>query len=269
MKPLFKLVKSKASGRKKFARDPEKFVKKHSHHIEHAAIADAHALDLRRVVWVSLHGLFYSWKRCPMLLLYTSIIIAPLKRKWIYHPAKYQAELSEKVATCPEFIELLQWKDSQKLIFFLGDLEQSDRDREEAGTLIAPFWVRFSNVLTSLYDHVTHSNYQPLPLDANYWRNCQEFKFVGNRISVLSELYFVSKKFKAIQEIIYHSNPGSLNPVIFYADDKRFVRVNEPALRVRIPLSSHSNSPTEPEEAVQSTFDEHDDGWFIAADYDE
>eukprot|EP01084_Bolivina_argentea_P135283 238418_1 len=42
--------------------------------------------DKRRVVFVSLIGLFQTWKNCPSNILFSSIIMLPIKKKWIYHP---------------------------------------------------------------------------------------------------------------------------------------------------------------------------------------
>lgn len=49
--------------------------------------------DKRRIVFISLIGLFKSYKQCPTHILYTSLLLLPLKRKWIYNPNRYQKEL--------------------------------------------------------------------------------------------------------------------------------------------------------------------------------
>ena len=56
------------------------------------AITDISSYDERRVVFVSLNGLFRTWKQCPSMILYHSMLIMPLKKKWIYNPSKYENE---------------------------------------------------------------------------------------------------------------------------------------------------------------------------------
>eukprot|EP01083_Nonionella_stella_P091895 257013_1 len=73
----------------------------------------------KRVIFISLIGLVLSYKRCPPHVLYSSLLLMPLKRKWIYS-SKYVTELTtassgllRKDATTKQFVQLLQWKDSQ------------------------------------------------------------------------------------------------------------------------------------------------------------
>ena len=51
--------------------------------------------DQRRTVFISLIGLYQTWKQCPSSILYSSIFILPLKSKWIYNPTKYENEISQ------------------------------------------------------------------------------------------------------------------------------------------------------------------------------
>ena len=53
--------------------------------------------DQRRIVWISLLGLYNSWKQCPSVILYSSIFLLPLKQKWIYSPIKYQQEIQNNI----------------------------------------------------------------------------------------------------------------------------------------------------------------------------
>ena len=57
-------------------------------------ITNLSSFDQRRIVFISLNGLYQTWKNCPLYILYTAILIMPLKREWIYEPYKYKQELS-------------------------------------------------------------------------------------------------------------------------------------------------------------------------------
>ena len=58
---------------------------------EHSVSEDT--IDRRRVVFISLSGLYKSYKQCPSHVLYTSLMILPLKRSWIYNPSRYAKQL--------------------------------------------------------------------------------------------------------------------------------------------------------------------------------
>ena len=64
--------------------------KNHTKHIE---------LDQRRLVFISLVGLYQTWRKVPSVLLYTSLILVPLKREWIYDPDKYGEQLKATFLT--------------------------------------------------------------------------------------------------------------------------------------------------------------------------
>ena len=49
--------------------------------------------DNRRICFVSILGIFKTWKKCPPHVLYSAILIVPLKKSWIEHPTKYENEL--------------------------------------------------------------------------------------------------------------------------------------------------------------------------------
>eukprot|EP01083_Nonionella_stella_P015573 43578_1 len=181
------------------------------------------SLDQRRLVFVNLCGLYQSWRRVPSILLYTSLLILPLKKEWIARPSKYIAELQENIcdpcgvdmAQIGDFIRLLQWKSSQRLLLFVLNAIQIDEytrklQRFVPNPLVAPFWYRVNARLTSLYDHVECAHYKPLSFDEEYWANRGQTK------SILAELYFVTMQPSAMQEIIFQSNPDSLRPVIEY-----------------------------------------------------
>eukprot|EP00485_Elphidium_margaritaceum_P005925 CAMPEP_0202695810 /NCGR_PEP_ID=MMETSP1385-20130828/9293_1 /ASSEMBLY_ACC=CAM_ASM_000861 /TAXON_ID=933848 /ORGANISM="Elphidium margaritaceum" /LENGTH=325 /DNA_ID=CAMNT_0049351887 /DNA_START=185 /DNA_END=1162 /DNA_ORIENTATION=+ len=192
--------------------------------------------DQRRLVFVSLIGLYTSWKKCPASVLSDAIFVLPLKRRWIYQPKKYKHQIhthilekvncfQEEETSLSKFFDVLRWKDRQKLVFFVLDDEYYDNKANDekynhGHFLIAPFWKRFSEKLTALQDPVTELNYMPLILNEDWWRTqynrTYASQFGVSASSVLSELYFVTLKFKAMQEILYQSHRDSLLPIKFY-----------------------------------------------------
>ena len=73
-------------------------------------------------------------------------------------------------------MELLRWKDGQRLVFWMLDDEyqydendtmdmskiKKNANNKYENQLIAPFWKYFSQKLTNLYDPVCRANYNPL-----------------------------------------------------------------------------------------------------------
>eukprot|EP01083_Nonionella_stella_P129206 391927_1 len=49
--------------------------------------------DQGRVVFISLIGLYQTWTKCPSAVLFSSIFMLPLKKKWIYSATKYKNEI--------------------------------------------------------------------------------------------------------------------------------------------------------------------------------
>eukprot|EP01084_Bolivina_argentea_P161542 281208_1 len=221
--------------------------------------------DLRRIVFVSLHGLFKTWKQCPSHILFSAIVVMPLRKDWIYKPSKYRNEWrsflsvnritlnrkSEQRKSFSEFLKLLRWKDSQQLAFFMFDQVENTRSDHH---LTAPFWMNLSMRLSAMYDPVTGATYKPLQCDT-WWRTMvnHKSKFGVKVSSILAELYFVKMKFRSIQEIIYQSNPNSLNPIKLYGQTSdAFVRKST-------------------ENLIEFTMDNDDDDrgdWYVSRDYD-
>eukprot|EP00483_Globobulimina_turgida_P001078 UN01080 len=181
--------------------------------------------DQRRVVFLSLIGLYQTWSICPTHILYSSIFILPIKKNWIYSPQKYKNEINENLVgkltifqdktSFNQFISLLKWRDSQGLLFCMLGTDQmtySDHD------MIASFWSYFSEKLCNLYDPITKSKYNPIKLNTKWWQYSYNTLFASNydvkAYQILHELYFVCMKFRAMQEIIYQSNPTSLKPIL-------------------------------------------------------
>eukprot|EP01083_Nonionella_stella_P143337 445362_1 len=280
---IISLRNRKITNKKKKTHDqqPEQFIIEFNHQTSDVHIIDEckeleSCVDIRRVVFVSLHGLYKTWKKCPPHVLYSALLIMPLRREWIYDHSKYHDEWhpflsvnglrpfwnrkSEERDSFYEFLQLLRWKDSQELIFFMRD--ELDPLQITPHDLTAPFWKNLSMRLTAMYDPVTGGTYQPLQCD-QWWRSIMnksnrnrkhepfEPKFGVKASSILAELYFVEMKFSAIQEIIYQSNPKSLNPIKFYGRTWDTFRCKSTA-------------------ALNETNEEEDeDGgdWYISSDY--
>eukprot|EP01084_Bolivina_argentea_P161543 281209_1 len=220
--------------------------------------------DLRRIVFVSLHGLFKTWKQCPSHILFSAIVVMPLRKDWIYKPSKYPNQWrsflsvhrinlnrnSDQRKSFSEFLTLLRWKDSQQLAFFMFDqAENTSSDHH----LTAPCWMNLSMRLSAMYDPVTGGTYNPLPCET-WWRTMVfKSKFGVKVSSILDELYRVQMKYRSIQEIIYQSNPNSLNPIKLYGQTSdAFVRKST-------------------ENLIEFTMDNDDDDrgdWYVSRDYD-
>eukprot|EP01083_Nonionella_stella_P265804 899938_1 len=185
---------------------------------------DINSLDKRRFVFVSLMGLYLTWKQCPTPILYSSIFILPLQREWIYNPLRYKSDIElhfqlslfSDITERETFMELLKWKDSQGLCVWM--LDELDNEPQCDTSLVHPIWNHVNRTLMNLYDPVTGHKYNGIHLNEDWWQNDKEYvsKYDVEPVTIVSELYFVALKFKAIQEIIYQSNPNSLLPVRSY-----------------------------------------------------
>eukprot|EP01083_Nonionella_stella_P011802 33484_1 len=205
----------------------ESFIIRHKNN-ENSNIIDANSLEQRRVVFISLIGLYETYKLCPAIILYSSLFVVSMNREWIYHPLKYRRELqshpishylqSDKLKR-NEFMELLKWKDKQGLVLWmLSDYPYPSNCKDK---LIQPFWYHLSERLRTLHDPVTNSMYQPLHLEEQWWvKNCESVtKYNATTTELLSELYLLSMKYRTMQEIIYQSNPNSLLPITRYGQN--------------------------------------------------
>jgi len=225
-------------------------------------VKDSVLMDMRRVVFVSLNGLYNSWKKCPIHVLYTSILLLPLKKDWIYNPSKYKTQLTPKVAESKPFMELLRWKDSQNLIFYMLD-EHGPKVETEDDVFISPFWLKLSTHLETLYDNIHQIKYKKLIFDNKYWENRKktQYKFNTNYESIIAELYFVTMKFDTMREIIFAANP-SLNPVAYYGQESNtFKKISESKLLRDDIFNEEGDQQTDSE-------DNANDEWHISPDYD-
>lgn len=55
---------------------------------------DISSLCSKRIVFISINGLFNTWRNIPPISLYNAIFILPLKQEWIQTPDKYKHEYS-------------------------------------------------------------------------------------------------------------------------------------------------------------------------------
>eukprot|EP01084_Bolivina_argentea_P210414 358147_1 len=88
---------------------------------------DVSLINPKRIVFISIIGLYRSWKCCPSILLYNAIIITPLKKDWIMQPDAYRHEYNYMLQN-EQFLTLLRWKEHQKLAIFLVDNDDDDDD---------------------------------------------------------------------------------------------------------------------------------------------
>eukprot|EP01084_Bolivina_argentea_P307673 531833_1 len=250
---------------------PDDFIIKfsQSYYSKQNRAIDTQSFDQKRIVFTSLIGLFQTYKNCPAHLLYTSIFVLPLKRNWLYNLSKYidksEYPLTEFVdltifnsgTETATFMDLLKWKDSQGLLFFMLDEYKTDET-----SLLHPFWAYFSNKLCTMHDTISGKKYNALTLDETWWEHNYKQKNVckyGSKLSgVLSELYFLCMKYQTIKEIIYQSNPDTLKPITFYGENcDQFKRVSISELTDNI-------------QSIQHDIDHNMESgeWYISVDYE-
>eukprot|EP01083_Nonionella_stella_P153074 491319_1 len=199
-------------------------------YLNHDPVQTIESLDVKRLVFVNLRGLYESWRRVPSSLLYISIFILPLKQKWLYQPTKLAHELQQvfpaqclDISAFKAFVALLRWKHNQGLIVWILDESEVNEDslhihRNGSNPFVATVWHTLSALLMSLSDHIEGGHYDPLPFDETFWMQKEGFpsKYKTTSKTVLAELYFVTMNASAMQEIVYQSNPNTLLPVIEY-----------------------------------------------------
>eukprot|EP00484_Ammonia_sp_Unknown_P025714 CAMPEP_0197033740 /NCGR_PEP_ID=MMETSP1384-20130603/12064_1 /TAXON_ID=29189 /ORGANISM="Ammonia sp." /LENGTH=318 /DNA_ID=CAMNT_0042463589 /DNA_START=61 /DNA_END=1017 /DNA_ORIENTATION=+ len=247
-------------------------------------------VDQRRVVFISLLGLYQTWKQCPPYLLYSALVIIPMKSSWIYRPRKHKEELrqsllaqlsvfSQNPKQVNEFVKLLKWKDAQGLVIWalddfeprLEDMMEGDDTSANLDALMAPFWRYVSHKLTSMIDPMTGNNYKALK-DTAWWQTSydasmsqQDSASVDSekiRVkSILAEMFFVSMKWRLMSEILYQSNPGSLNPVTFYDASAQ----PQPASATDEEAELEGDTECRGEDESESHLS---DGWWISPEYD-
>eukprot|EP01084_Bolivina_argentea_P103495 185371_1 len=232
-------------------------------------ITDINSLDIRRHVFVSLIGLFNTYKLCPCSVLYTAIFILPIKKDWLYnihhyvanentYPLDMYAKLTifQSDIETQAFLKLLQWKDKQGLLFCMLDEYMDTNSNNKSNSLIHPFWTYLSNELI----HIC-ATYKPLNLNDQWWQHGHhKHKYMSRyntkMTSIMSELYFLCMNYNSMKEIIYQSNPKLLNPITFYGENSGRYKICELNFADEIckndqQTNAHKNSCT----------------WFISDDY--
>mmetsp|Transcript_48908 Transcript_48908/g.81183 ORF Transcript_48908/g.81183 Transcript_48908/m.81183 type:complete len:272 (+) Transcript_48908:35-850(+) len=165
----------------------------------------------RRVTFISVYGLFQTWRQCPPTSLYNAIFILPVKKKWIEAPFKYGHQYSDLLQN-QEFNHLLRWKLSQRLLFCACDTEDVNLQVNDA-YMVATLWHQVSARLQELYDPIRQRRYDPLFLDEHHWlahtplphRSFSRYEV--NAEDIINELYFAQLKYKCVQRILVESNP--------------------------------------------------------------
>eukprot|EP01083_Nonionella_stella_P014844 41563_1 len=226
----------------------------------------------RRVIFVSLIGLFKTWREVPFKIMSPAIFMIPLRREWIYNPLEHLQELGScfishltlfsDVTETETFVKLLKWKDAQGLVVWMLD----DHDEclpKNHNELVHGFWYGFSAMLTKLKDPITRTKYKPLQLDHLWWMNRDKYstQYDVKQSSILTELFFFTMKYRTMQEIIYQSNPDSLLPVVSYGRlDKAMAMTTAAEIRTMYETEwSYS--------LAESEIDDHG-VWYISEDYD-
>ena len=104
----YRLYTSKSSSTKSFIQKNFNFGKKRisttdEYIIEYAKQQNHKKVDdsirNRRIVFVSLIGLYQTWENVPAHILYTSIVILPFKQNWLNHPSQHQNDIKAHFAS--------------------------------------------------------------------------------------------------------------------------------------------------------------------------
>eukprot|EP01083_Nonionella_stella_P007733 22272_1 len=185
--------------------------------------------DQRRLVFIGLSGPYQSWTQCPSVMLYSALFVIPLKRSWVLDPSKYpkqlQSAFDDAVVELRDFLDLLLWKDTQGLVFWMLDhhqISETVKQTTDIDPLIDPVWYCLSEKLSALYDPISGETHNPLILDSQWYQEHLVSKFDTNAVSILSELYFLTQKDDVIKEIVYQSNQKSIFPVVAYQNNTMY-----------------------------------------------
>eukprot|EP00487_Bulimina_marginata_P006298 TRINITY_DN25657_c0_g1_i1.p1 TRINITY_DN25657_c0_g1~~TRINITY_DN25657_c0_g1_i1.p1 ORF type:complete len:249 (+),score=35.59 TRINITY_DN25657_c0_g1_i1:19-765(+) len=156
---------------------------------------DVKNLEQRTLSICERHWSLSKLDAMSLVLLISAICILPARSKWIYEPSKYMDDIKGSfiseltmfadVSATKQFLDMLRWKDSQGLIYWmlddhdaLSEEEEGDEKGEECGSsinpLINPFWSHLSKELSTLYDPVTRSKYNGLHLDETYYETSDD-----------------------------------------------------------------------------------------------
>eukprot|EP01084_Bolivina_argentea_P171852 297720_1 len=263
---IFSRTKKRLLSKARGNRDTDDFIISH-HRLMQSKVSNGNmktdALDQRRTVFVSLIGLYQTFSDCPSHILYSALLIIPLKREWIVHPSQHVDALSSHFVSqfcsyhqepdrVERFRQLLLWKDTQNLVFWCLDeaIDQLEEPRDGPHPSIDPFWQCLSRKLCGLYDPVHRQNYNPLVLDPEWWSKHNQNQFGVHSDVVCTALRMRGNiKYKAMQEILCQSNSRSLNVVVWYGQRVQHAFVN-------VVLRDDGED------------DQEEGEWFISTDYD-
>eukprot|EP01083_Nonionella_stella_P063882 166016_1 len=181
------------------------------------------ALSHKRVIFISLIGLYQSYKKCPAHILYSSLLIMPLKKDWVHSPSKYMDQLHAassglilQDSESQELLELIKWKDSQGLVIWAQDEYRTPHP--SYSDLVHPFWRFVSDKLVSLYDPITSHCCKPLILDVD------DVSYKSTKIKmrdILIELYFKPLSYECVKTVLNASNPDSFHVVTSYNEVRK------------------------------------------------
>lgn len=109
-------------------------------------------------------------------------------------------------------MEFLRFKDYQGLVFWAKDYELRSEN-----SLISPFWLEFNDRLKQIYCPIQQKYCSSLK-DASFYENdyVSKSKYNVKQKDILLEYHYRTLKYKSMMEIIYQSNPDSLNPMYSY-----------------------------------------------------
>eukprot|EP01084_Bolivina_argentea_P000916 1673_1 len=109
----------------------------------------------KRIIFISLIGLYNTWQQCPSHGLYSSVFFLPLKREYVYHACKHIQEIKAHIPTfsdttaTKEFIEMLKWKDAQGSVLWLDDYKCSLRRKTNRRYDETAMYQQYSSVKVS------------------------------------------------------------------------------------------------------------------------
>ena len=151
-------------------------------------------------------------------------------------------------------------------------LDEYDYKRNDI-EIVAPFWNYMNRKLVNMYDPITKNKYKPLKLNELFWRNMYNktteypSKYGIDNNSILTELLFLTMKYKTIQEIIHQSNPKSFNIIRSYNDYDNDIKPLPQMIKVKNIKTMFGDGNTKNNKNKENQVIESGE-WFISTDYD-
>jgi len=172
----------------------------------------------QRCVFISLLGLYNIWSEISIIELQYSILILPLKRKWLYKKSKNNILYDHNIYNDIEFITFLKYKDIQNLIIFMydDDITRKSTKNKSIGMTgyyydgifrrnlynnykVSNVYQKLSNKLSILHDPISNKKYNPLILSRKYWIN-------NDNYDVIKEIMHCNCKYSSVKTILVKSN---------------------------------------------------------------